>query len=85
MAAIAQPGNAAARPPKGDGRRRIFWFLSLPPTVALVALVVIPVVLMAALSFRPDLNGNLLGPFAATTKNYQNAVNAGVYVQLLLT
>jgi spermidine/putrescine transport system permease protein len=85
MAVITRNADAAARPPKGDGRRRIFWLLSLPPTVALVLLVVIPVLLMAALSFRPDLNGNLLGPFAATTKNYQNAVNAGVYVQLLLT
>jgi len=86
MAAITQNADAAARPPKGgDGRRRIFWFLSLPPTLGLLLLVVIPVLLMAAFSFRPDLNGNLLGPFAATTKNYQTIADAGVYVPLLLS
>jgi spermidine/putrescine transport system permease protein len=85
MAAITQPVDAAARRPKGDGRRRIFWLLSLPPTAALVLLVVVPLLLMAAFSFRPDLNGNLLGPFAATLKNYQTIAGAGVYLQLLLT
>jgi len=86
MAAITQNADAAARPPKGgDGRRRIFWFLSLPPTLGLLLLVVIPVLLMAAFSFRPDLNGNLLGPFAATTKNYQTIADAGVYIPLLLS
>jgi len=86
MAAITRNADAAARPPKGgDGRRRIFWFLSLPPTLGLLLLVVIPVLLMAAFSFRPDLNGNLLGPFAATTKNYQTIAGAGVYLPLLLS
>ena len=85
MAAIPQPAAAAARPPTEAGRRRVFWFLSLPPTFALLLLVVVPVLLMATFSFRPDLNGNLLGPFAATLKNYQTVANAGVYVQLLLT
>jgi len=86
MAAITRNADAAARPPKGgDGRRRIFWFLSLPPTLGLLLLVVIPVLLMAAFSFRPDLNGNLLGPFAATTKNYQTIADAGVYIPLLLS
>jgi len=79
------PQRTAARPSMDAGRRRIFWVLALPPTAALVLLVVIPVLLMAAFSFRPDLNGNLLGPFAATTQNYQAVVDAGVYLQLLLT
>ena len=77
--------DAAVRPPKGDGRRRVFWLLSLPPTVALLFLVVVPLLLMAAFSFRPDLNGNLLGPFAATFANYDSIIGAGVYFQLLLT
>ena len=85
MAALPQQVNAAARPSDAAGRRRIFWFLYLPPTLALVLLVVVPVLLMATFSLRPDLNGNLLGPFAATLKNYQLIADAGVYVTLLVT
>lgn len=86
MAALPSPSvETAVRPPQGDGRRRIFWFLYLPPTVALLLLVVVPLLLMAAFSFRPDLNGNLLGPFPATVANYESIIGAGVYVQLLLT
>ena len=77
--------DAAVQPPRGDGRRRIFWLLYLPPLAALLLLVVAPLILMGAYSFRPDLNGNLLGPFQATLKNYQSIVGAGVYLQLLLT
>jgi spermidine/putrescine transport system permease protein len=77
--------SVAARPPKGDGRRRVFWVLYAPPVAVLVLLVVVPLALMAAFSFRPDLSGNLLGPFDATLKNYQAIADAGVYLQLLLT
>jgi spermidine/putrescine transport system permease protein len=84
-AQITEPRNAAVRPPQGDGRRRIFWTLFVPPMAALVLLVVIPLLLMAVFSFRPDLNGNLLGPFQVTLKNYSLIADAGVYVQLLLT
>jgi spermidine/putrescine transport system permease protein len=84
MAARSQP-VAAARPSNDAGRRRIFWVLSLPPTLALALLVVVPVLLMAAFSFRPDLNGNLLAAFPPTTSNYQTILDAGVYPQLLLT
>ncbi|HYK95486.1 MAG TPA: ABC transporter permease, partial [Candidatus Dormibacteraeota bacterium] len=67
------------------GRRRIFWTLYVPPMATLVLLVVIPLLLMAVFSFRPDLNGNLLGPFQPTLKNYSLIAGAGVYFQLLLT
>jgi spermidine/putrescine transport system permease protein len=80
---MAQPTSAAARAPIGDGRRRIFWALYLPPMVALLLLVIAPLLLMAAFSFRPDLNGALLGPFQPTLRQYQSLVNAGVYLQLL--
>jgi spermidine/putrescine transport system permease protein len=84
-ASSAESNEAAVRRPMGDGRRRVFWLLYLPPTVALLLLVVIPLLLMAAFSFRPDLNGNLLGPFPATLANYASIFGAGVYFQLLLT
>ena len=83
-APIAQP-VVAARPPRGDGRRRIFWALYTPPLAALVLLVVVPLLLMAVFSVRPDLNGNLLGPFQATLKNYSVIADAGVYLNLLVT
>src|SRR5712691_461470 len=53
------------------------------PMGALLLLVIAPLLLMAAFSFRPDLNGALLGPFQPTLKQYQSLVDAGVYVQLL--
>jgi spermidine/putrescine transport system permease protein len=84
-AQISRPVDAAVRLPQGDGRRRIFWMLYLPPMVALLLLVVVPLLLMGAFSFRPDLDGNLLGPFQATLKNYQSIFGAGVYLQLLVT
>ena len=82
---LSRPIDAAVRTPKGDGRRRIFWALYAPPMAALLLLVAAPLLLMAVFSFRPDLNGNLLGPFDGTVKNYQSIVGAGVYFQLLLT
>jgi len=84
-AQVSQLLDPAVRPPSGDGRRGIFWILYLPPVAALLLLVVVPLLLMAVFSFRPDLNGNLLGPFQATLKNYASISSAGVYVQLLLT
>src|SRR5712691_3467489 len=81
----SKPAPAAVLPPKGDGRRRIFWALYTPPLAALVLLVVVPLLLMAVFSFRPNLDGNLLGAFPATLKNYASIAGAGVYVQLLLT
>lgn len=84
-AQLTQPADAAVRPPNGDGQRRIFWFLYAPPMAALLLLVVVPLLLMAVFSFRPDLNGNLLGPFQPTLKNYASISGSGVYLQLLLT
>ena len=71
--------------PAGDGRRGVFWALYLPPTLALALLVVAPLALMAIFSFRPDLNGNLVGIFAPTLKQYQGLLSAGVYLPLLGT
>ncbi|MGH2406581.1 MAG: ABC transporter permease [Candidatus Limnocylindrales bacterium] len=77
--------RAAGGRPAGDGRRRIFWALYLPPMIALLLLVVAPLALMAIFSFRPDLNGNLVGLFAPTLKQYQGILGASVYLPLLGT
>jgi spermidine/putrescine transport system permease protein len=83
QAASAPP--SVGRPPPGDGRRRVFWALYLPPMVALALLVVAPLALMAIFSFRPDLNGNLVGVFGPTLKQYKGVLEAGVYLPLLGT
>jgi spermidine/putrescine transport system permease protein len=53
-----------------DPRRRTFWALAIPPALALALFLVAPVAFMAALSFRTDLSGTLLAPFAPTLKHY---------------
>lgn len=57
-----------ARP--ADPRRRVFWALAVPPVLLLAALLIAPLGFMAALSFRTDLSGTLLAPFAPTLKHY---------------
>jgi spermidine/putrescine transport system permease protein len=59
----------ARRPP--DQRRAMFWVLSLPAWAILLALIVVPLVLMVGVSFRPDLSGKLLAPFTPTLDHYQ--------------
>jgi spermidine/putrescine transport system permease protein len=58
----------SARP--ADPRRRTFWALAVPPAVALALLLLAPLALMTALSFRLNLSGTLLAPFAPTLKHY---------------
>jgi spermidine/putrescine transport system permease protein len=61
-------GPTGPRP--ADPRRRTFWVLATPPTIALAILLVAPLALMVVLSFRPNLSGVLLAPFAPTLKHY---------------
>lgn len=74
----------SARRPR-DPRRRAFWLLSLPSTLALALFLVVPLLLMAALSFRADLSGQLLAPFAPTLKQYEAAFASEGYWRLLGT
>jgi spermidine/putrescine transport system permease protein len=57
--------------------------MSLPTTIALVALIVAPLLFMLALSFRPDLEGDLLAPFSPTLEHYQSAAETLSYWRLL--
>ena len=59
----------ARRPP--NPRRATFWALSLPAWAILLALIVVPLVFMVGVSFRPDLSGELLAPFTPTLDHYQ--------------
>jgi spermidine/putrescine transport system permease protein len=77
----------AGEPRKGrrapDPRRATFLALSIPTTVALVGLIVLPLLFMLALSFRPDLQGDLLAPFTPTLEHYQDAADTFNYWRLL--
>jgi len=66
-----------------DPRRRTFWFLSLPAATALGLFLVLPLIFMVALSFRPDLTGQLLAPFSPTLEHYQKVAETGSYWNLL--
>ena len=62
-----------------DPRRRTFWFLSLPAAGALALFLVLPLLFMVALSFRPDLSCQLLAPFEPTLKHYEKVLDTGSY------
>ena len=66
-----------------DSRRRTFWLLSLPAAVALGLFLILPILFMVALSFRADLSGQLLAPFAPTLKQYAKVFDTGSYWNLL--
>ena len=67
---LARRAGGPRDPRPADPRRRTFWALALPPAVALALLLVAPLLLMTALSFRVNLSGTLLAPFAPTLKHY---------------
>ena len=83
----SKPGQTAGlgvRPSRApDPRRRTFLALSLPAVVALALLIVVPLVFMVALSFRADLRGELLAPFAPTLKHYEQVAETFSYWRLL--
>jgi spermidine/putrescine transport system permease protein len=76
-------GDPPGRRRAPDPRRATFWALSLPATVALLALIVAPLLFMVALSFRPNLSGELLGPFEPTLRHYEDAAETFNYWRLL--
>ena len=66
-----------------DPRRSTFLLLSLPSAVALGLFLILPILFMIALSFRADLTGQLLAPFAPTVKQYAKVLDTGSYWNLL--
>jgi spermidine/putrescine transport system permease protein len=81
-------GPASVAP--GPRFRRIegsatFWGLYIVPLAWLAVFFVAPLLLMAVLSFRPDLRGELLGPFQPTTRHYETLARTASYWRLLGT
>ena len=67
------------------GRRATFWALSAPPVLWLVALFLVPLVLMAVISLRPDVRGGVLHAFSPTLDQYRTLLDKPAYQRLLWT
>ncbi len=64
-------------------RPAAFWLLAVPPVVWLGVLFVVPLLLAAVFSFRPDMRGSLLGAWTPSLKQYANLLATGSYWRLL--
>jgi len=64
-------------------RRATFWFIYLPPFIWLTLFFILPVLLMAAFSFRADMRGNLVQAWTPTLDQYANVAATGSYWRLL--
>jgi spermidine/putrescine transport system permease protein len=64
-------------------RRATFWALYLPPLLWLGLFFLVPLALMAAFSFRADMQGQILQWWTPTLKQYASLVAAGSYWRLL--
>ena len=67
----------------GLDRRATFWIIYLPPLLWLSLFFVLPVLLMAAFSFRADMRGNFLQAWTPTLSQYANVAATGSYWRLL--
>jgi spermidine/putrescine transport system permease protein len=67
----------------GLDRRATFWFIYLPPLLWLSFFFVLPVLLMAAFSFRSDIRGDLLQFWTPTLEQYASVAAIGSYWRLL--
>lgn len=64
-------------------RRAIFWVLYLPPVFWVGLFFIVPLVLMFALSFRADMQGDVLSLWLPTLKQYAAIFAIGSYWRLL--
>jgi spermidine/putrescine transport system permease protein len=65
------------------GRRATFWALYLPPVLWVGLFFLVPLVLMFALSFRADMQGELLQLWSPTVSQYATIFAIGSYWRLL--
>lgn len=68
---------------RGLDRRGTFWLIYLPPLFWLTAFLVLPVILMALFSFRPDMRGDLFQSWTPTFDQYASIAGTGSYWRLL--
>jgi spermidine/putrescine transport system permease protein len=68
---------------RGLDRRATFWLLYLPPLFWLILFFVLPLLLMAAFSFRASLSGGILRPWVPTVIQYEKLFATLSYWRLL--
>jgi spermidine/putrescine transport system permease protein len=66
-------------------RRATFWMLYLPPVLWLGAFFLIPLLLMFAYSFRPDMRGDFFQLWQPSLNQYAKLASTGSYWRLLWT
>ena len=76
-------GEGDQRSGGGLDRRSTFWILYLPPLIWLGLFFLIPILLMAAFSFRADTYGALFGHWNIGLNQYATVVETGSYWRLL--
>jgi spermidine/putrescine transport system permease protein len=87
----AVPGAIRARDGLGAPRRfqldrhATFWALVTPPSLWLILFFLIPLVLIAVISLRPDLRGGVLSPFAPSLEHYRTLLEKPAYLRLFAT
>jgi spermidine/putrescine transport system permease protein len=67
----------------GLDRRGTFWFIYLPPLIWLILFFILPVLLMAAFSFRADMRGDFIQPWSPTLDQYASVASTSSYWRLL--
>jgi spermidine/putrescine transport system permease protein len=67
----------------GLDRRATFWMLYLPPLFWLGAFFILPLLVMAAFSTRPDMRGDLFASWQPTLAQYQSVAGTSSYWRLL--
>src|SRR5215213_4597244 len=68
---------------RGWDQRATFWYIYLPPFLWLMLFFVLPILLMAAFSFRADMRGDILQAWTPTLKQYADLAETGSYWRLL--
>ncbi|MFN8661372.1 MAG: ABC transporter permease [Thermomicrobiales bacterium] len=91
-APVADQAGAAVADRSAGARHRLqfdrdttFWGLLVPPSVWLLCFFLIPLILIAVISLRPDLRGGLTSPFTPTLAQYQLLTEKANYFRLLGT
>lgn len=91
-APVADAASAGVSDPSAGLRRRLqfdrattFWGLLLPPSAWLFCFFLVPLVLIAVISLRPDLRGGLTSPFSPSLAQYQLLAEKANYFRLLGT
>jgi spermidine/putrescine transport system permease protein len=68
--------------PVGTQRARL-WAVLAPPTLWLVALLVVPLVILSAFSFRAGMAGAFFGDWTFTLDNYRTLAGSPSFLELL--